>query len=157
MWLSVVRKGVFRYLDGKWSEYGDVSALPRGPAIVEVADDGGSLWFGYPNSRIAQLSGGRVQVFDATRGLEVGNVLSILAVGDDIWAGGELGLVHLGQGRFVQIHNASGNSIQSNLWHRQGAQWRPLAEWYRWYCPHPTGGDRARRARSHISRSLRYF
>lgn len=113
MWLSVVRKGVFRYLNGKWSEYGDVSALPRGPAIVEVAGDGGSLWFGYPNSRIAQLSGDRVQMFDVTRGLEVGNVLSILAVGEDIWAGGELGLAHLDQGRFVQIHNATGTPFRA--------------------------------------------
>ena len=108
IWVSVVAKGVFRYLDGKWSEDGDVSALPRGPAIVAVADDSGTLWFGYPNSRIARLQGGLVQLFDRTNGLEVGHVKSILAKGEDVWAGGEFGLARLHHGRFVPIHSASG-------------------------------------------------
>ena len=108
LWVSVAAKGVFRYLDGKWSEYGDVSALPRGIAVVEVADDSGALWFGYPDSRIARLKGGVVQLFDRTYGLEVGNVQAILAKGEDVWAGGELGLAHLRNGRFVPIHSASG-------------------------------------------------
>ena len=108
MWVSVVAKGVFRYLDGKWSEYGDVSALPRGYPIVEVADDSGTLWFGYPNSRIARLEGGRVQLFDGTHSLEVGNVQAILAKGADVWAGGDLGLARLHHGRFVPIYSTSG-------------------------------------------------
>jgi len=108
MWVSVVAKGVFRYLDGKWSEDGDVSAMPRGPAIVAVADNSGTLWFGYPNSRIARLKGGLVQLFDRTNGLEVGHVQAILAKGEDVWAGGELGLSHLNHGRFSPIHSASG-------------------------------------------------
>jgi len=107
MWVSIVAKGVFRYLDGKWSEYGDVSALPREPARVEVADDSGALWFGYRDSRIARLKGGLVQLFDRTHGLEVGHVQAILAKGEDVWAGGELGLAHLRHGRFVPIHSTS--------------------------------------------------
>ena len=109
MWVSVTAKGLFRYFDGEWSEYGD-SVLPRRNPVVEVADDRGTLWFGYPNSRIARLQGGLVQAFDRTHGLEVGNVQSILARGEDVWVGGELGLAHLHQGRFVSIHSASGTA-----------------------------------------------
>jgi signal transduction histidine kinase len=126
MWVSVVAKGVFRYLDGKWSEDGDVSALPRGPAIVAVADDSGTLWFGYPNSRIARLKGGLVQLFDRTQGLEVGHVQSILAKGENVWAGGELGLTHLYHGRFVPIHSASGapfRGISGIVQARSGDLW----------------------------------
>ena len=125
MWASVVGKGVFRYLDGKWSEYGDVSALPRGYATVEVAD-GGTLWFGYRNSRIARLKGGLVQLFDRTHGLEVGTVESILAKGEDVWAGGELGLAHLHHGRFVPIHSTSGapfSGISGIVQARSGDLW----------------------------------
>jgi signal transduction histidine kinase/ligand-binding sensor domain-containing protein len=126
MWVSIVAKGVFRYLDGKWSEDGDVSAMPRGPAIVAVADDSGTLWFGYPNSRIARLKGGLVQLFDGTNGLEVGHVQSILPKGEDVWAGGELGLAHLYHGRFLPIHSASGapfRGISGIVQTRSGDLW----------------------------------
>jgi len=112
LWVSVVRRGVFRYAAGQWSDYGDVDALPRGPAIVEVADKDGTLWFGYPGSRIARLRGKSVQLFGATQGLAVGNVLSILASGDDVWVGGELGLAHLDHGHFMSVHRASGTALQ---------------------------------------------
>jgi len=126
MWVSVVAKGVFRYFDGKWSEYGNVSALPRGLPIVEVADDSGTLWFGYRDSRIARLKGGLVQLFDRTQGLEVGNVESILAKGEDVWAGGDLGLAHLRLGRFVPVHSASGalfRGISGIVQARSGDLW----------------------------------
>jgi signal transduction histidine kinase/streptogramin lyase len=125
MWVSVVAKGLFRYLDGKWSEYGD-SALPRGYPVVEVADDSGTLWFGYPDSRIARLKAGLVQLFDRTHGLEVGNVQSILAKGEDVWAGGELGLAHLHDGRFVPVHQTSGapfRGISGIVQARSGDLW----------------------------------
>jgi signal transduction histidine kinase/ligand-binding sensor domain-containing protein len=107
MWVSVIGNGVFRYLDGKWSKYAD-SALPERSPVVEVADDDGALWFGYPDSRIARLKSGLVQLFDKTHGLEVGNVLSILVKSEDVWVGGELGLAHLHHGHFVPIRSASG-------------------------------------------------
>ena len=125
MWVSVIAKGLFRYLDGEWSEYGD-SALPRTYPVVEVADDSGTLWFGYPDSRIARLQGGLVQLFDKTHGLEVGNVQSILAKGEDVWAGGELGLAHLHHGHFVPIHRTSGapfRGISGIVQARSGDLW----------------------------------
>jgi len=127
MWVSVAFKGVFRYFDGKWSEYGDVSALPRITPIVEVAGDSGALWFGYRDSRIARLKDGLVQVFDGTHGLEVGRVQAILVKGEDVWAGGELGLAHLHHGRFVPIHSARGaapfRGISAIVQPRSGDLW----------------------------------
>jgi hypothetical protein len=90
MWVSVVRKGIFRFLDGEWSEYGNLDALPRGPSIVATEDGEGSLWFGYPDNRLARVNGGQVQVFDTTHGVEVGNILSILARGTEVWVGEDL-------------------------------------------------------------------
>ena len=126
MWVSVVRKGIFRWLAGEWSAYGNLDPLPRGPAIVETADGTGNIWFGYPKSRIARMSGRAVQLFDARQGLEVGNVQAILARGGDVWAGGELGLARFDGTRFVAIHNASGaafNGISGIVTARNGDLW----------------------------------
>ena len=126
MWVSVVRKGIFRWLAGEWSAYGNLDPLPRGPAIVETADGTGNIWFGYPKSRIARMSGRAVQLFDARQGLEVGNVQAILARGGDVWAGGELGLARFDGTRFVVIHNASGaafNGISGIVTARNGDLW----------------------------------
>jgi signal transduction histidine kinase/ligand-binding sensor domain-containing protein len=107
LWVSASRAGIFRFHDGEWSAYGHLDALPRGYALVATAD-GDSVWFGYPNNRIARVTGRIVQLFDATLGLEVGNVLAILAEGREVWAGGELGIARFDGTRFVSIRSASG-------------------------------------------------
>ena len=87
LWVSASRAGVFRFHDGEWSAYGNLEALPRGYALVATAD-GGSVWFGYSNNRIARVNGRLVHLFDATLGLDVGHVLAILAQGGEVWVGG---------------------------------------------------------------------
>ena len=108
MWISVVRRALFRVVDGKWSEYGDLDALPREYPYVETMDGSGVLWFGYTDNRIARVNGREVQFFDATHGLDVGNVLAITADGTDLWVGGELGFARFDGVRFLSIHSASG-------------------------------------------------
>ena len=112
VWVSLVRKGIFRYFDGQWSRYGGVNALPQESAIVETADNDGDLWFGYSGGRIARLHAGDVQLFDSSNGLEIGNVLSILAAGRELWSGGEFGLAHLYRGRFMPVHTASATAFR---------------------------------------------
>jgi len=107
LWVSASRAGVFRFHAGAWSAYGNLDALPRGYALVATAD-GEGVWFGYSNNRIARVYGRRVQLFDATLGLEVGNVLAILAKGGEVWVGGELGIARFDGTRFVSIRSASG-------------------------------------------------
>lgn len=106
MWVSVVRKGVFRFSDGQWSA---PDVLPREPAIVVTAQAQGPLWFGYPGNRIARLEGRVVQLFDSTYGLNVGNVTAIHVQGKHVWVGGELGFARFDGTRFVPVASASGN------------------------------------------------
>ncbi len=109
LWISVVRKGLFRFLKGQWVAYGGIEALPRGPAIVATPDGQGAIWFGYPNNRIARLSGaGTVRVFDATDGLNVGNVTAIHVSRGGVWIGGEAGLARFDGARFVPIAGTAG-------------------------------------------------
>jgi signal transduction histidine kinase/ligand-binding sensor domain-containing protein len=112
MWVSVVRRGTFRVVDGEWSENGGLDALPRAAAYVQTADVDGSLWLGYTDNRIARVNGGAVQMFDAVHGLEVGNVLAILAHDAEIWVGGELGFARFDGARFVSIRSTSGEPFK---------------------------------------------
>ena len=112
IWVSVVRRGVYRLLNGEWSAYGNLDALPRGAAIVAAADSVGTLWFGYPGNRIARVREKSVDVFGATDGLELGNVLSILARDDKVWVGGELGFARFDGKQFLSVKPASGPPLK---------------------------------------------
>jgi signal transduction histidine kinase/streptogramin lyase len=112
MWVSASRRGLFRFLNGEWSEYGNLDALPRTFPFVATMDAEGALWFGYSNNRIARVNGSVVTLFDGTQGVEVGNVLAIQAQGGQVWVGGELGFARFDGTRFVSIRSTSGTPFR---------------------------------------------
>jgi signal transduction histidine kinase/ligand-binding sensor domain-containing protein len=112
MWASVSRRGTYRVSDGEWIENGGLDALPHEVAYATTAGEGDSLWFGYPNSRIALIEGKTVRMFDRTQGLDVGNVLAVAIDGKKVWVGGELGLACFDGARFVPIRSRSGEPFR---------------------------------------------
>ena len=70
------------------------------------------IWFGYSNSRVARVEGRDVRVFEASHGLAVGNVLSILAQEGEVWIGGELGFARLEGKRAVMMQSDSGTPFR---------------------------------------------
>ena len=111
LWVSVVRRGVYRFLSGQWVAYGAIG-LPREPAIVETSDDDGGVWFGYTGNRIEHLRDQALQRFTAADGLDVGNATAIHRAFGQVWVGGELGFSQLHGTRFYSIRTASANSIK---------------------------------------------
>lgn len=111
MWVSVTRRSLYRFFDGEWSEYGNLDGLPGGFPLAE-AEGGGSLWFGYTNSVIARVTGNRVELFDATRGLDVGNVQVFLVRDGQLWVGGEIGLARFDGTRFQSVRSSSATSFR---------------------------------------------
>jgi signal transduction histidine kinase/ligand-binding sensor domain-containing protein len=107
MWVSVVRKGVFRFADGQWLLNGNLPALPHLPAIVETADASGKLWFGYTGNQIARIDGSTVKLFGTADGLDVGNVTAIASRLGHLWIAGERGLARFDGTRFVPVLSAS--------------------------------------------------
>jgi signal transduction histidine kinase/ligand-binding sensor domain-containing protein len=103
LWVSVVHDAVYRVSEGAWVAYGGLDAMPRGPAITESVDGGGGIWFGYPDNHIAHLRDKRVEVYGPADGVEVGNITALSVTGDQVWAGGDFGLVRFSGGRFVGI------------------------------------------------------
>jgi ligand-binding sensor domain-containing protein len=113
LWVSVIRKGVFRFADGQWSLNGNLPALPRLDAIVETAGASGSLWFGYRSNQIARIDGSSVKLFGTADGLHVGTVMAIAGGrSQHVWIGGELGLARFDGTRFVPVSSASGGSLR---------------------------------------------
>jgi signal transduction histidine kinase/ligand-binding sensor domain-containing protein len=107
LWISITRRSTYHVAAGEWVE-NDNLPLPREPAYVQIADENGVLWFGYTGDRIARISGRAVQLFDAKQGLQVGNVLSMLAEAGELWVGGELGFAYFDGERFASISSATG-------------------------------------------------
>jgi signal transduction histidine kinase/ligand-binding sensor domain-containing protein len=110
MWVSIVRRGVFRF-DGQWSLNGNLTALPHSPAVVEVADSQGALWFGYPDGRLARLDGSTVTLFGTQDGLTVGTVTAIAARGPHLWIAGERGLLRFDGSHFASVLTDSDATI----------------------------------------------
>jgi len=103
MWVSVVRKGVYRIVDGTWVLWGGRKDLPAQTATVLTADDIGQLWFGYADNRVAVLASDHVRTLGAAEGLDVGVVLSIVQHGSDVWIGGEHGVARWDGRRFQPV------------------------------------------------------
>jgi signal transduction histidine kinase/ligand-binding sensor domain-containing protein len=107
LWVSVTRDSLYRRQGDEWVKYGGLETLPRTWPIVGTTSEEAVVWFGYSDDRVARVDGDDVQVFDARRGLAVGNVLAILAQEGEVWVGGELGLARLDGNRFLTLRSDS--------------------------------------------------
>jgi signal transduction histidine kinase/ligand-binding sensor domain-containing protein len=112
LWISVVRRGVYRRTGERWVLFGDRAGLPQEPAIVLTTDESGRTWFGYTGNRVALLQGDSVHVYTGADGLNVGNVLAIHVRGTHVWVGGELGLAVLAAGRFHPVTGKDGTEFR---------------------------------------------
>jgi len=113
LWISIVRKGVFRAVNGVWAAYGGIAALPRLTAVTLARDATGRLWFGYTEGRMALLDGDKVQIFSNESRLPIGNVTAIFARRSTVWAGGEFGLAFFDGARFQAVTSTSGGTFKN--------------------------------------------
>lgn len=107
LWVSFGRLGLYRLMNGRWSNSGGRQDLHRaGGVIVEFADNLRRVWFGYKKNVVALLDGNKVHVFGPEDGVRVGNVLAISGRGPDVWIGGDTGLQKFDNRRFRSIQAA---------------------------------------------------
>ncbi|MYN05363.1 histidine kinase [Pseudoduganella sp. DS3] len=88
MWLSLSRLGLFEINGTEWTRN---LRVPDTAALALITDERGRAWASFPNNRIAMIDGEQVQVFGEADGLQLGNVQSLLADGERVWAGGQRG------------------------------------------------------------------
>ena len=93
MWVSVVRVGVYRVVDGKWTLWGGRGDLPPEPATTLVSDQSGRLWLGYVDGRVGVLKdNSQLTLYSPAQTRMPGPILAFAQQGNRIWIGGEKGL-----------------------------------------------------------------
>jgi signal transduction histidine kinase/ligand-binding sensor domain-containing protein len=103
LWVLIMRSGVFRLQDGRWTDEGDMHALPEKVPITIGRGRGDRMWFSYTGGVVAMLDGDRVQTFGRADGLSIGNVLAIQAGATEQWFGGDFGVARFDGQRFYGI------------------------------------------------------
>jgi signal transduction histidine kinase/ligand-binding sensor domain-containing protein len=103
LWISVVRKDIFRLANGVWSPYGNLPILPKSPSLSLASDKNGRIWFGYTKDRIAMVDGNDVRLYSKQEGVDLGNVTAIYGLRSRLWIGGEKGLALLDGERFRPV------------------------------------------------------
>lgn len=122
MWLSLARHGLFSSDGRQWRKDGGVAGLPQGLVPAVATDARGRIWAGYLRSRIAMIEQGKARVFGEADGVQVGNVLSLLADGERVWAGGEYGVAWY-DGRAFHMLEAPLRGISGMARTAQGELW----------------------------------
>ena len=100
LWISVIRKGIYRLVNNAWIQPPELLDHGKLPAIVMMTDSTGHVWLGYPANRVLRWAKGGARVFSASEGLDVGNILALHEKGRQLWVGGEHGLAVLEATRF---------------------------------------------------------
>ena len=113
LWVSVVRQGIYTFLNGKWARPVDVPNLPREVPLSETTDASGNLWFGYMSGTIAVLNGGAVRRLIAHNTLNIGAVSAIYSRSNHIWAGGAAGLTRIENDRVVPLNSSNPELFQN--------------------------------------------
>ena len=88
LWVSGLRRGVFRRRQGRWERFGP----PATYALAMAADSAGRTWLGYMDGRLVRVAGDAERTFGPADGLRVGSVATLHVRGGRVWAGGELGV-----------------------------------------------------------------
>lgn len=112
LWVSVIRKGVYRRVDGRWSQ---PPALPddgKRAATVMTTDSTGAVWFGYVTNHVARWKNESARIFSADDGLDIGIVLAMSEKGNRLWVAGERGLALFDSDRFRSMRTAGSNVLR---------------------------------------------
>jgi signal transduction histidine kinase/ligand-binding sensor domain-containing protein len=126
LWLSILRRGVYTFKDGVWQAGGGHAALTGRTALSVHRDAQGRIWFGYTSNAITMLDHGKLRQFGPADGLAVGSVTTMFSGQGTLWIGGELGLAHWRNGRFIPLNDSNGqpfNGVSGIVQTAQGELW----------------------------------
>ena len=111
VWASETGSGVWRLHDRSWIQVDGVAGLFSGPALCLRADGNERMWLGYTDGKVALVDHGSVKTFGASEGVTIGNVLSIFRHGNDVWFGGNDGVMFFRDGRFHSLESTDPNAL----------------------------------------------
>lgn len=100
LWLSLSRRGTFRWLDGKWTPQAELG-LPNGIAFAAPGTLG-AMWFGYNDGVVLHYDNGRITRYAPQAGNDVG-AITFVHGGPQVIIGGNAGLAVLEGGGFRRL------------------------------------------------------
>jgi ligand-binding sensor domain-containing protein/two-component sensor histidine kinase len=107
LWVSVPPLGLLRYDGTNWRVNGDIPGLPAEMPNVQACDAAGQLWLGYANGKVARVTKGNANVFDAGDGLRVGAVTALGIGPTHTMVAGDRGMAMLQNSHFVTIESTN--------------------------------------------------
>jgi signal transduction histidine kinase/ligand-binding sensor domain-containing protein len=119
LWLSVTRRGLFRWQDGRWMSQAELGI----PTVVAYAAPGapGAMWFGYNDGTLLYYDQGRITRYAPHEEGDIG-AITFVRGGPEVVVGGNAGVVVLQGGQFRRLHaqdpdvlaRVSGMAISAN-------------------------------------------
>jgi len=100
LWLSVSRRGSFRWQDGSWTPQAALG-LPNGIAFAAPGGPG-MMWFGYNDGLVLHYDNGRITRYAPQPGDDVGAVTFVHS-GPEVLVGGNAGLAVLRGAHFRRL------------------------------------------------------
>jgi signal transduction histidine kinase/ligand-binding sensor domain-containing protein len=111
LWVRLGDFGTVHFKQGVWKLSDRPKGVPTPGPSASYHDASGRVWLGYAAGQVYVLDGEQVTVYSKNDGLDVGRIKVIRGLGQQIWLGGELGLMFFSEGRFRRVTVAEGEQF----------------------------------------------
>jgi signal transduction histidine kinase/ligand-binding sensor domain-containing protein len=117
VWLFDVRKGLFRWLNGRLTDFSNEPLLKGKLIFAARGDSKGKVWFGLNRGGVLVFDAGHFHSYSESDGLP-GGFIDAVYVDDEgtVWIGSERGLSRLEGQRFATWNSANGLPEDRVLW-----------------------------------------
>ncbi len=117
VWLFDARKGLYRWADGRITDFSNEPLLKWKSILAAGADSRGMMWFGLNEGGVVVFDGNRFHLYSESDGLASGSVNSVhIDEKATVWIGTERGLSRFDGQRFVTWNIANGLPGERVLW-----------------------------------------
>ena len=112
LWISVSRKGIYEFRDGIWTHVNIFKDSPTAWASAAITDSKDRIWLAFPRRKqVAVLTEGTVRSFSTEKDLSIGLVDLLAQSGEQIWAGGGLGIAFFQGDKFHTLKADDGSTF----------------------------------------------
>jgi signal transduction histidine kinase/ligand-binding sensor domain-containing protein len=111
LWVRLGDFGTVHFKQGIWNLSDRPKGVPiKGPS-ASYQDPSGRVWLGFSAGQVYLLDGEQATAYSQNDGLDVGKIAVIRGRGQQIWVGGELGLMFFSEGHFRRVTVAAGEQL----------------------------------------------
>jgi signal transduction histidine kinase/ligand-binding sensor domain-containing protein len=111
VWVAISANGLYRLSSQGWSKRGGYVGLPDVAPLASLRDSRGNVWFGFRKDVLIRSNSGKVNRFDASTGLDIGDIKAIHENAEELWIGGEKGVAVGRDGTFRAVTFAHSQAI----------------------------------------------